>query len=104
MAWKGRSAAPYFLSLTLFFIASGILIPQILAPIEKVWMALARVLSVVMTYVILTLTFYLVITPMGLLVRILGKDLLKLKFKTDEPSYWIKVDPEGPCSHPEKPY
>ncbi len=104
MLWRGKPAAPYFLGLAVFFLVTGLAVPMILAPIEKVWMSLAKVLSVIVTHIILTLTFYLVITPMGLLMRLLRKDLLQLKAAPDRSSFWIKVDPDGPCSRVDKPY
>lgn len=102
--WKDRPAAPYFIGLAVFFLVSGLVIPVILMPIEKAWMALAKALSIVVTFILLTLTFIIVITPMGLLLRLIGKDLLQLRFKSNPRSYWIKVDPEGPCSRTDKPY
>jgi len=56
--WKGRGAAPYLGGVAAFFIVSGLIAPIILAPIERAWMALANVLSIVMTYLILALTFF----------------------------------------------
>ena len=67
-------------------------------------MAFARVLGVVMTTVILTLTYFLAITPMGLLVRALGKDLLGMRGDPTVESYWVPVEPDGPASRPDKPY
>ena len=104
MLWRGKPAAPYFLGLAIFFLITGLAVPRILLPIEKVWMMLAKVLSVIVTHIILTLTFYLVITPMGLLMRLLRKDLLQLKAAPEQSSFWIKVDPNGPCSRADKPY
>ena len=104
LIWKGRPAAPYFLGAAGFFFITGLLIPKVLTPIEIAWMALAKVLSIVVTNILLTLTFFLVITPIGLLMRLLGKDLLKLKFPGNLKSYWIKVEADGPGSRPDKPY
>lgn len=104
MMWRGKALAPYFLALGGFFLVSGLLIPTILRPIEKAWMKFAEVLSVIMTRVILTLTFFLVITPLGLLMRMMGKDLLKMKRDPQAASYWVPVASDGPCSRPDKPY
>jgi hypothetical protein len=104
LVWRGRSSAPYFGALAVLFLVWGLALPRTLAPIERVWMAFSRALSVVMTYVILTVVFFLVITPMGLLLRLMGKDLLQLRFDPAKESYWTPVDPEGPCSRPDKPY
>jgi len=67
-------------------------------------MAIARVLQTVMTALILTLTFFLVMTPIGLLVRLTGKDLLGLKGDPEIESYWVPVEHDGPASRPDKPY
>ena len=102
--WKEKATAPYLLVLAAFFLISGLLFPSILRPIEKIWMKIAELISAVMTRVILALTFYLVITPMGLILRLIGKDLLEIKFDQKKDSYWVPVEEEGPCSRPDKPY
>jgi Saxitoxin biosynthesis operon protein SxtJ len=102
--WKGKSSGGYFFVLAAFFLMSGLLFPGILRPIERIWMKFAEIISAVMTRVILTLTFYLVITPVGLLLRLMGKDLLQMKFEPHRKSYWEPVEEDGPCSRPDKPY
>ncbi len=102
--WRGREWGQYALYLSVFFLVTGGLLPRLLAPIEWAWMKLAHYLSIVVTFIILTLTFYLVITPLGLMMRLFGKDLLSLKFEPDRSSYWIKVDPDGSGSRYDKPY
>jgi len=102
--WRGRSAAPYVLGLAVLFLVPALVRPRVLGPIERVWMAFANVLSTVMTTVILTLTFYLVITPMGVLMRLVGKDLLGLRLDGTGASYWIPTEPDGPGSRPTKPF
>ena len=104
LIWRQKPTAPYIGGLAGLFLMMGLFLPRILAPVEGAWMRLAHILGTVMTFVILTLTFYLVVTPMGLLVRLLGEDLLKMKFDRAAPSYWAAVDPQGPCSRPDKPY
>ncbi len=102
--WQGRNGAPYLLYISAFFLVSGGLFPRLLIPIEWAWMKLAHYMSIVMTFIILTLTFYLMIAPLGLMMRLFGKDLLSLKFEPNRKSYWIKVDPDGPASRYDKPY
>ncbi len=76
----------------------GLLLPQILLPLYRFWMALAVVLGYVMTRVILTLVFFFVVLPIGLLLRLFGKDLLHRKLDPDATSYWIQRAPyhDGP--------
>ncbi len=102
--WKGKAAAPWLCGAAGFFLLSGLIVPRILAPIEMVWRVFARVLNVVVTFIILTILFYLVITPFGLVLRLFGKELIPKRFDAAKSSYWIKVDPDGPCSRPDKPY
>ncbi len=102
--WRHESAWPYLFGVAGFFLLSGLVIPRILAPIEWLWMKIAHVIGIMMTYVLLTLTYYIVITPVGLIMRLVGNDPLKRKFEPEADSYWVKVDPEGPTGRPEKPY
>jgi hypothetical protein len=55
----------------------------------RLWMKLAEALSWVMTRVLLSVFFYLVLTPVGLIMRLLGKAPLDLAWKDGKPSYWI---------------
>lgn len=102
--WKDVGAAPYLGGLATFFLVSGLLVPTLLRPVEKGWMKLALVISAIMTRVILTLTFYLFITPFGLVLRLVGKDLLHLKKQPGDASYWRPVEPDGPGSRIDRPY
>ena len=102
--WKGKDSCVYFLSIGGLFVLTGLIVPKILTPVEYLWMKFARGLGFVMNYVILTIAFYLVFTPVGLLMRLTGKDSLKLKFDRQAKSYWIKTEADGPNSRPDKPY
>ncbi len=69
------------------FISLGLIIPILLKPIYILWMTFAVILGWVMTRVILSAVFYIIITPIGIITRLLGEDFLNLKkIKTD--SYW----------------
>ena len=68
----------------------GLTAPVILKPIYRVWMALAVVLGFVMTRVILTLVYYLVMTPIGLIMRLVGKDPMHRRIDAGAASYWIE--------------
>ncbi len=102
--WKEKPAGPYLLYVAAAFLVSGLILPRILSPIEWLWMKFAHALGFVMTNVLLTLTFYLMITPIGLLMKILGKDPLYMKFDEEAQSYWTEVEPDGPTSRADKPY
>ena len=69
------------------FMGLGLIIPQLLKPIYFVWMTFAAILGWIMTRVILSIVFYLVMTPIGMITRMLGEDFLALK-KNNSDSYW----------------
>jgi len=85
-----KSSAIYFTVIGGLLILFGILLPQLLKPINKVWMELAIVLGFIMTRVILTTLFYLVITPIGFLAKIFGKKFMNLKYDRSAKTYWEK--------------
>jgi hypothetical protein len=89
--WKhGLQAKSLFIYSTLgsLFLITGLLIPNLLKPIHKIWMILAVILGFIMTKLIMTLTFILIVTPIGLLLKLSGKDLLNLKIKEKENTFW----------------
>jgi len=61
-----------------------------LRPIYKIWMGLAFCLGWVNTRIILLLVYYLVVTPIGLIMRLLKKDLLNLRLEKGAETYWLK--------------
>ena len=73
------------------FVVLGGLIPQLLKPVYLVWMTFAVILGWVMTRVILSVIFYLIMTPIGFLSKILGEDFLELK-KRESDSFWNQRD------------
>lgn len=74
---------------SLAFFALAAAFPQTLRPVYLVWMSIAIALGFVMTRVILTLVFLLVVTPIGLVMRALGKDPLTKGPDDSLESYWI---------------
>ncbi len=96
--WTATGAVVWLGGIGGALVALGLLAPALLRPLYRVWMALAVVLGFVMTRVILTLVFYLVLTPIGLLLRLFGKDPLHRRLDPNAPSYWLEktYDDESP--------
>lgn len=101
---RGHGDWPYFAAFSGLFLLAGLIVPGILKPIYKAWMAFAIVLGWFMTRVLLTVTFFLVFTPMGILTKIMGKDLLDLKWDPDADTYWKKHEPVTDKERYKKPY
>lgn len=88
LAWFGKGSFVYFGSVGGLLIISGVIAPVILKPLQKIWMILAVLLGFIMTRLILLILFYLILTPIGIMARIFGKDFLDLKLVKDQDSYW----------------
>jgi multisubunit Na+/H+ antiporter MnhG subunit len=78
----------YFGGIGLLLILFGLTAPNLLKPINKVWMTFAIILGWFMSRVILIILFYLIITPIGFLLKIFGKDPLNLKLDNSLSTYW----------------
>lgn len=101
--YKERPAAPYVLAPGALFLLSGLAWPTILGPVEKGWMWIAMKLQIVMTTLILSLAYFLIMTPIALVGRLRGRDALRLR-KKDGGTYWVPADREGSAVRPRKPY
>jgi len=77
------------LILSLVFLILGLLNSKILYPLNKIWFKFGLLLGKLVSPLIMAIIFFLVVTPIGILMRILNKDLLNLKFNKSK-SYWIK--------------
>jgi hypothetical protein len=103
--WKHRAAAPYWAGLAVLFAGLGLVLPRVLRPLYVVWMTLAYYFSFVMSYVILTLFFFLIMTPVSIILRVLGKDPMHRRFPGKESSYWVSAQNyENTIERYSKPY
>ena len=81
--------------ISIIFLILGLLNSKILAPLNKLWFKLGIFLGKIISPIIMGIIFFLVVTPIGLLMRLLGKDLINLKYNNNK-SYWIEK--KGPKS------
>lgn len=66
----------------------GLVLPKLLKPIYVAWMTLALVLGAIMTRVLLTVFFVLVLTPVGIFFKLVGRDVLHRRFDRSAKTYW----------------
>ncbi len=83
------------LLISLVFLFLGLINSKALTLLNKIWFKLGIFLGKIVSPIIMGIIFFFVVTPIGLLMRILGKDLLNLKFNKNK-SYWIEK--KGPKS------
>ena len=80
----------YLLSIALIFFVLGIFNSRILSPLNKTWIKFGELLGRIIAPIVMAIVYFIILTPISLIVRIFGKDLIGLKFKNDIESYWIK--------------
>ena len=81
--------------ISLIFLILGVLNSKILTPLNKIWFKFGIFLGKIISPIIMGIIFFIVVTPIGLLMKILGKDVISLKFNNNK-SYWIEK--KGPDS------
>lgn len=103
--WKSHGAPVWWAGAAVLSAVLGLAVPRLLKPVYILWMTLAYYLSVVMTFVILTLFFFLIMTPAGLIMRLFGKDPMERRFPGNKESYWINSQTyENSIERYSKPY
>lgn len=96
-ALVGRPAVWLFTGLAICFVIVALVRPAILAPLNRAWFRLGMLLARLIQPLVVGAVFFLVVTPIGLLLRALGKDVLRMRYDPAAESYWIKRDPPGPA-------
>jgi hypothetical protein len=77
-------------------VGCGLAAPARLAPLNRAWTGLGLLLFKVVNPLVLGLIYLTTVVPIGLVMRLLGRDLLSLKFDREAQSYWVVRDPPGP--------
>ncbi len=92
---NGEDIRKWSLVFSVIFLVLGLTNSKILNPLNKLWFKFGILLGKFISPLIMGMIFFLVVTPIGLIMRVFGKDLLNLKYNNDK-SYWIKKS--GPKS------
>jgi nitrate reductase NapE component len=94
--FSGGMVRWWSLSVAAAFALVTVAAPKLLALPNRLWLRFGLLLNRIISPVVLALLFYFVVTPMGALMRVFGKDTLRLRRHATDTSYWIKRDPPGP--------
>jgi hypothetical protein len=95
-AWHSGRVWPWTGGLAGLLLAAALVRPAILHPLNLLWLKFGLLLHKVVNPIVMALIFYGTVLPTGLVMRMLGKDMLRLKRQPDEDSYWIVRQPPGP--------
>jgi hypothetical protein len=102
--WREREGALWLLIGGFWIFAAGVFAPRVLSPFERAWMWFGAKLSMVATPIAMGIIYFFVITPMALVLRLMRKDILSLRFEPEKGSYWVPVEVEGPGTRPYQPF
>ena len=92
---KGNDLRIWSLLISFIFLALGLINSKILTPLNKLWFKFGLLLGRFISPIIMGIIFFVVVTPIGIIMRLLKKDLLNLNYNKKE-TYWI--DKSGPKS------
>ena len=86
---EGQSLRIWALTVSLIFLVLGLLNSKLLSPFNLIWIKFGEVLGRIIAPIAMGVVYFIIITPIGLFMRLIGKDLLRTKFSKNN-SYWIK--------------
>ena len=87
---NGNNLNLYFLITSGIFLILGAINSKLLTPLNKTWIKFGEILGLIIAPIVMSLVYFVILTPVSLIVRLFGKDLLGLKFIKENETYWIK--------------
>jgi large-conductance mechanosensitive channel len=100
-AWQAWAGRPVVAAILGGAAASTLLLtlvrPLLLRPLNRAWMKLGALMHAVVNPVVLGAMFFVVIAPIGIVMRLFGRDALRRRLDPHAPSYWVRRDPPGPA-------
>jgi hypothetical protein len=94
--WHAGRMWPWTGGLSALLLAAALVRPEVLNPLNRLWLRFGLLLHRVVNPIVMALVFFGAVWPTGLVMRWMGRDLLRLKREPDAASYWIVRQPPGP--------
>lgn len=95
-AWQLDEIGTALLAVGSILILLGLVFPRALSGLNRAWMKLGILLSKIVTPIVMGLIFFTTVMPIGLLMRLFGKDPLRIKRAPEAKTYWLERTPAGP--------
>ncbi|HEX2274957.1 MAG TPA: SxtJ family membrane protein [Acidimicrobiales bacterium] len=92
---SGGAARGWALRVAALFLLVALVVPVVLRPLNWVWARFALLLHSIVNPLVMGLMFFLVLTPMAVVMRIFGRDAMKRRFDRSAPTYWIPREQPG---------
>tara|TARA_Y100001954_G_C15412604_1_gene408207 strand:+ start:136 stop:516 length:381 start_codon:yes stop_codon:yes gene_type:complete len=87
---NGENLNFYFITTSIIFLILGLINSKLLTPLNKSWIKLGEILGIIIAPIVMALVYFVILTPVSIVVRIFGKDLLSLKLLKEKETYWIE--------------
>ena len=87
---NGSSINFWLIGISIIFLVLGLMNSKFLNPLNKLWFKFGIMLGAIIAPIVMSIVYFLVVTPIGLLMKIIGKDLLNIKYDKSKKTYWIK--------------
>ena len=94
--WHAGRLWPWTGGLSALLLAAALVRPQLLGPLNRLWLRFGLLLHRIVNPIVMALVFFGAVWPTGLVMRWMGRDLLRLQREPDAASYWIVRQPPGP--------
>ena len=85
---KGQNPSITLIVISFLFLILGVLNSKLLTPLYVIWMKFSDVLAKFIPPIVMFSIFFLIVTPIGIFLKIIGKDLVNLKFNKEKKTYW----------------
>ena len=94
--WRGGSLHPWWFGLSASTLLVTLVAPDLLAPLNRAWMRLASILNTIVSPIVLGIMFFGVFAPIGIVMRLAGRDAMRRRLDPGARTYWQERDPPGP--------
>jgi len=93
---RGGSIRAWAVVIAAAFLVTSLIRPTLLGPLNRLWQRLGQLLQVLTNPVVMAVLYFSTIVPFALMMRLLNRDVLRLKWDSRQTSYWIPRNPPGP--------
>ncbi len=87
---NGNDIRIWSIIIAILFLSLGLINSRFLTPLNNIWLKFGELIGKIVSPIVMGIIYFLVITPIGLFMRIIGKDLIGLKLSKQKETYWIK--------------
>jgi Saxitoxin biosynthesis operon protein SxtJ len=93
---KGGPIRVWAAVLAAAFLVTSLIMPTLLGPLNRLWQRFGRLLRRLTNPIVMAILFFSTVVPFGLIMRLLNRDVLRLKWERGSATYWITRNPPGP--------